>query len=131
MWSESREEAHTISQENWDCPNRVSSKDFVTINCIHTATHIRFRMIALYGWNIANGCDINALRMNSFYVDEVYYTREGVFTVHNSHLWTLDNPHAIRERGYQVLFSVSFGLEPSGTLVRALCRVCLQMCFQV
>jgi hypothetical protein len=27
--------------------------------------------------------------------------------VHNSHLWAWDNPHAIRERGYQVHFSVS------------------------
>jgi hypothetical protein len=30
-----------------------------------------------------------------------------VFNVHNSHLWARDNPHAIRERGYQVRFSIS------------------------
>jgi hypothetical protein len=29
-----------------------------------------------------------------------------VFDVHNSHLLARDNPHAIRERGYKVRFSV-------------------------
>jgi hypothetical protein len=44
---------------------------------------------------------------NILWTDEACFTREGVFNVHNSHLWKRDNPHAIRERGYQVRFSVS------------------------
>jgi hypothetical protein len=35
---------------------------------------------------------------------EVCFTREGVFNVHNSHLWGWENPHASRERGYEVRF---------------------------
>jgi hypothetical protein len=41
------------------------------------------------------------------WTDEACFTREGMFNVHNSHLRARDNPHAIRERGYQVRFSVS------------------------
>jgi hypothetical protein len=32
---------------------------------------------------------------------------EGVFNIHNSHLWAQDNPHAIHKYGYQVHFSVN------------------------
>jgi hypothetical protein len=41
------------------------------------------------------------------WTDEACFTREGVFNVLNSHFWAQDNPHVIRERGYQVRFSVS------------------------
>jgi hypothetical protein len=44
---------------------------------------------------------------NILWTEEACFTREGVFNVLNSHLWAQDNPHAIRERGYQVRFSVS------------------------
>jgi hypothetical protein len=44
---------------------------------------------------------------NILWTDEACFTREGVFNVHNSHLWARDNPHAIRERGCQVCFRVS------------------------
>jgi hypothetical protein len=44
---------------------------------------------------------------NILRTDEACFSREGVFNVHNSHLWARDNPHAIRERVYQVRFSVS------------------------
>jgi hypothetical protein len=43
---------------------------------------------------------------NILWSDEACFTREGVFNVHNSHVWARDNTHAIRERGYQVRFSV-------------------------
>jgi hypothetical protein len=44
---------------------------------------------------------------NVLWTDEAYFTREGVFNVHNSYLWARDNPHAVRERRYQVRLSVS------------------------
>jgi hypothetical protein len=44
---------------------------------------------------------------NILWTDEACLTREGVFKAHISHLWARDNPHAIRERGYQFRFSVS------------------------
>jgi hypothetical protein len=43
--------------------------------------------------------------------------REGVFNVHNSHLWARDNPHAIRKCGYQVCFSVSVSTGIVGDIV--------------
>jgi hypothetical protein len=49
--------------------------------------------------------------------DEACFTREGVFNVHNSHLWARDNPHAIRERGYQVRFNVSVWVGIVGDIV--------------
>jgi hypothetical protein len=39
--------------------------------------------------------------------DEACFTSEGVFSVHNSHLWARDDPSVIREHGYQVCFTVS------------------------
>ena len=32
------------------------------------------------------------------FFDEVYFTREGVFSTHNAHVWAEENPHAIRRR---------------------------------
>jgi hypothetical protein len=58
------------SHENWDYPNRGSSKYFITINCIHATTrgaHICFQTVVLYGCNFANGYDINTLQTSSFY----------------------------------------------------------------
>jgi hypothetical protein len=44
---------------------------------------------------------------NILWTDKACVTCEGVFLVHNSRLWTHDDPHVIRERGYCVLFSGS------------------------
>jgi hypothetical protein len=59
--------------------------------------------------------------------DELFFTtfcgqtkrvlREVVFNVLNSHLWARNNPHAIRERGYQVRFSVSVSAGIVGNIV--------------
>jgi hypothetical protein len=43
--------------------------------------------------------------------------REVVFNIHNSHMWARDNPHANRERGYQVHFSVSVWAGTVGDIV--------------
>jgi hypothetical protein len=61
LWNESRGEVHAISHENWDYPNRGSSKYFMMINCIHTTTCgalICFQTIVLYGCNFSNCYDI-------------------------------------------------------------------------
>jgi hypothetical protein len=54
---------------------------------------------------------------NILWTDEACFTREGVFNVHNSQLWARDNPHAMRERGYQVRFSVSIWAGIVGDIV--------------
>jgi hypothetical protein len=96
----------------------------MTINCIHTTTRgalICFQTIVLYGCSFTNGYDVNTLRISSFSQHSVdrrrVFTREGLFSVHNSHLWARDNPHAIRERGYRVRFSVSLWAGIVGDIV--------------
>jgi hypothetical protein len=54
---------------------------------------------------------------NILWAGEAFSTHEGVFNVHNSHLWARDNPHAIRERGYQVRLSVSVWAGVDGDIV--------------
>jgi hypothetical protein len=39
---------------------------------------------------------------NILWTDEACFMREGVFNVHNSHLWAWNNPHAICECGFSV-----------------------------
>jgi hypothetical protein len=44
---------------------------------------------------------------NILWTGEACFTCEGVFNIHNNHLWAQDNPHAVCECQYQVCFSVS------------------------
>lgn len=39
--------------------------------------------------------------------DESKFTREGIFNRHNSHLWSCETSHMIRERSFQNKFSVN------------------------
>jgi hypothetical protein len=39
--------------------------------------------------------------------DEAGFTRDGVFNSHNTHIWSEENPHQIRERGLQQRFSIN------------------------
>jgi hypothetical protein len=39
--------------------------------------------------------------------DEATFTRDGIFNVRNTHIWSDENPHAIRERHFQNRFSVN------------------------
>jgi hypothetical protein len=43
--------------------------------------------------------------------NEACFTHDGVFNVHNRHLLTWDNPHAICECGYLVRLSISVSAE--------------------
>jgi hypothetical protein len=45
--------------------------------------------------------------MSSLWTEKALFTREGVFSVDSSHLWAQDNPHVVRECGYEVHFSIS------------------------
>lgn len=42
-----------------------------------------------------------------FWTDECLFTREGIFNVHNEHLWNTENPRATRTRNYQQRFSLN------------------------
>lgn len=39
--------------------------------------------------------------------DEAGFSREGIFNVHNEHVWSDENPHATKIKGYQNKFSVN------------------------
>lgn len=41
------------------------------------------------------------------FTDEAYFTRDGVFNMHNNHFWTENNPHVIRANRHQHRFSVN------------------------
>jgi hypothetical protein len=95
----------------------------MTINCIHNTTrraHMfpddRPLRMQVCKWLHQHAADELFLR-NSLWTDEACFTREGVLNVHNSHLWVRDNPHAIRERGYQVSFSVGVSASIVGDTV--------------
>lgn len=44
---------------------------------------------------------------NILFTDEAAFTNDGVFNQHNSHLWSEENPNAIRIRGSQYKFSIN------------------------
>jgi hypothetical protein len=80
------------------------------------------------------------LLLNTLWRDKKYFTREGVFSVHTSHFGAWGDPHASRERGYEVSFSVwtvtlgTLSWAPSCYLTDRLisrtpfCRKYLKMC---
>lgn len=41
------------------------------------------------------------------FTDEATFTQEGVFNVHNTHVWATENPHATRPHAFQKRFSVN------------------------
>nr|CAH7735692.1 unnamed protein product [Callosobruchus chinensis] len=41
------------------------------------------------------------------YTDEAKFTREGIYNSRNSHIWDEENPHCIRQQGFQSKFSVN------------------------
>jgi hypothetical protein len=82
----------------------VPSKYLKTISFIHTTTlfpdnyPLRMTVTSTLGrWTVLR---------NILWTDESCFTLEDVLTF-VSHLWPRDNPRAIRERGYQVGFSVN------------------------
>ncbi|KAL4103809.1 hypothetical protein QTP88_019144 [Uroleucon formosanum] len=44
---------------------------------------------------------------NILFTDEAVFTKDGIFNQHNLHLWSEENPHAIRIRGSQYKFSIN------------------------
>jgi hypothetical protein len=100
-------------------------KYFMTINCIHTthyslSAHLfpddRPLRMQFCEWLRHQRTADELFLHNILWTDEACFTREGVFNVHNSHLWTRDNPHVIRERGIKSISAPAFGLVMSGTL---------------
>lgn len=58
-------------------------------------------------WMIQKCVDIPDFLKILLYTDEASFTRDGVFNMHNTHIWSDENPHAIRETGHQRKFSIN------------------------
>lgn len=58
-------------------------------------------------WLLYQHNEIPDFVSNVLWSDEAHFTRDGINTIHNSHLWSIDNPHAIIETRYQHRFSVN------------------------
>jgi hypothetical protein len=97
--------AHAISHDNGTIPSKCvrstlwwSIASILLVECTSVARWLSSMDAVLQ----------MAMRSTHFYVTKACFTCEGVFHIHNSHLWTWDNPHAIHKHGYQVRFS--FGI---------------------
>lgn len=44
---------------------------------------------------------------NVIFTDEAGFTRDGIFNSQNTHIWSDENPHAVRERRFQRQFSIN------------------------
>jgi hypothetical protein len=65
-------------------------------------------MILPYGRIFEDDYDISSFLQNIPWTDEAHFTLDGVFSTHMSHQLSWDDPHSIRERGYQFHFYISF-----------------------
>lgn len=59
------------------------------------------------GWLIQKCAEEPNFLRSILFTDEAGFTRDGVFNVHNTHIWSDENPHAIRESHHQQKFSVN------------------------
>ncbi|GFX80279.1 uncharacterized protein TNCV_2642951 [Trichonephila clavipes] len=63
--------------------------------------------VAFAQWYLGK-CATNPLFPDEvLFSDEASFTREGIFNTHNDHIWTVENPHAIRRRTAQIRFLVN------------------------
>lgn len=86
-----------ILHETWDYPKWGHLKYAMINSCIHTK-HMSASTDEILRMAMTWTCCEWAALHNILWTDEVCYP---------CHLWAQDNPHSIREHGYQVLFSIS------------------------
>ncbi|CAH2016044.1 unnamed protein product [Acanthoscelides obtectus] len=65
------------------------------------------RRITFCQWILDRTDNNRELLSNVLWTDESCFTRRGVVNFHNQHIWSHENPHAVRERNFQHEFSVN------------------------
>lgn len=65
------------------------------------------RRIAFCEWLLHRHEADNAFLARILWTDEACFTRDGIFNCHNSHVWALSNPHALRPHRHQRRWSVN------------------------
>lgn len=58
-------------------------------------------------WFLRSVAEIPNFISKTLFTDEAGFTRNGVYNVHNMHVWADENPHAIMETRHQVRFSLN------------------------
>lgn len=93
----------------------------VVFNALHRNNHHPFRYQRVQGLNPAdfqprvNFCDWLLQQSNQqrnftsfiLFTDEATFSKEGIFNHHNLHEWALENPHNVRQHGFQDRFAVN------------------------
>lgn len=83
--------------------HKMHSYKFVTVCALQEQDHqlrVEFCEMLLVRYQE----DPNFLQ-NIIWTDESKFSHEGIFNRHNSHFWAQQNPHLVRERGFQNKFS--------------------------
>ncbi|CAH1998540.1 unnamed protein product [Acanthoscelides obtectus] len=65
------------------------------------------RRITFCQWILDRTGNNREFLSNVLWSDESCFTRRGVVNFHNQHMWSHENPHAVRERNFQHEFSVN------------------------
>lgn len=58
-------------------------------------------------WLLAVNAQDPGFIFRIIFSDETHFTRAGSFNTHNYHVWSVNNPHAVRSRRFQQEFSVN------------------------
>lgn len=59
------------------------------------------------------------------FTDESCFTREGVFNIHNSHIWSNENPNEYIVRSYQRRFSINIWAGMLNNLIVSYSVICI------
>ncbi|KAI5728463.1 hypothetical protein M8J77_016534 [Diaphorina citri] len=63
--------------------------------------------LILQGGTYNKQIKIQPLKQNILWTDEACFTNSGMFNIHNSHIWSVENPHAFQNVHNQWRFSVN------------------------
>ena len=95
--------------------NRMAVHRTLRENMLHPYSHVRGATLALRGWrpagwifNVAVRSAKESVALQIHIVNgREGFTREGCFNTHNRHLWSDENPLALRTRPAQVCWSIN------------------------
>lgn len=59
------------------------------------------RRVEFFEWLLVKTQEDEHFLDNIIWTDEAKFTKNGIFNRHNSHYWSPENPHVVRQRGFQ------------------------------
>ncbi|KAE9542292.1 hypothetical protein AGLY_003419, partial [Aphis glycines] len=89
-------------------PVRNVANEELVLDLIHEEPELSVRCIASRTGISSSVIVINPnLLKNILFTDETVFIKDGIFNQHNLHIWSEENPKAIRIRGFQYKFSIN------------------------